>query len=124
MKLSAEEENLINRVREIDRRNPLGIDGYTENAYIDICLKLLISTPEEAGRRYKLFVEESKKQAFIDIKEAQREKARYEDLRQTPAQKREYEESYNTHQWAGLKPPIWKKNPAADPERISPPRIS
>ena len=124
MKLSAEEEKLINRLREIDRRNPLGIDGYTENTYIDICMKCLTKVPEEAGRRYNLFVAESRKQAFIDIKEAQRNKERYEDLRQTPAEKREYEESYNTHQWPGLKPPIWKKNPAADPERISPPRIS
>lgn len=109
MKLSAEEENLINRLREIDRLNPLGIDGYTESAYINIFMKILVTIPEEAGRRYKLFTEECKKQAFIDIKEAQRTKERYEDLRQTPAEKREYENSYNTRQWLSLKPPIWIK---------------
>ena len=109
MKLTAEEENLINRLREIDRRNPLGIDEYTESAYIGIFQKILTTIPEEAERRYKLFIEESKTKPFVDITEAQRSKGPHEDLRATAEEKREYERSYEYHQWPGMKPPIWKE---------------
>lgn len=108
MELTPEEERLIKALRKIDEINPLGIDGYTEATYIDICLRAVSSATVEAERRYRLFLAESKRQPLIDITEAQRSKQRYEDLRADAADKAEYELAYK--QW-GLPAPVWIADP-------------
>ena len=105
MNLSPAEENLINTLRQIDTANPLGIDNYTEEVFIDLCQRCISFAPAEAGRRYRLFLEESKRQPLIDISEAQREKAAYEDTRARPESKAEYERNYKQR---GLPAPKWK----------------
>lgn len=109
MELTPEEEKLIQTLREIDRVNPLGIDGYTEGRYLALCLNTVLTAPEEAGRRYRLFIEESKRTPLVDLTEAQRFKARYEDTRARPESRAEYEENYA--QWH-MPQPIWKNDPA------------
>lgn len=104
MELTPAEINLIETLRQIEKENPLGIDDYTEEAFINICLQAVSFAPAEAGRRYRLFLEESKRQPFIDITEAQRCKASYEDLRATESSKAEYERNYK--RW-NLPTPIW-----------------
>ena len=105
MELTPAEAKLITTLRQIDKENPLGIDGYTEERYIDICLLCVSRAPAEAGRRYRLFLAESKRQPLIDITEAQRSKSRYEDTRASAADKAEYESNYK--EW-GAPAPIWK----------------
>ena len=104
MMLTQKEEMLINALREIDQQNPLGIDGWTEDCHIEICLRAIGGAAAEAGRRYRLFLAESKAQPFIDIKEAQRRKERFEDLRARPEDKSEYERIYRQY---GMKAPKW-----------------
>lgn len=104
MELTKEEEQLIKCLREIDKQNPLGIDAYTESAYIDICLRILSGAASEAGRRYKLFLSESKRQPLVDISEAQRHKQRYEDTRARITEKAEYERDYKRY---GMPAPKW-----------------
>ena len=104
MELTPNEEQLINTLRQIDKENPLGIDNYTEETYIDFCLRCINSIPAEAGRRYRLFLAQSKEQPLIDITEAQRSKNRWDDVRARPEEKAEYERCYKT--W-NLPAPIW-----------------
>ena len=111
MELTPAEERLINTLRQIDKNNPLGIDGYTEKAHIEICLKMIDGAAAEAGRRYRLFLVESEAQPLIDLTEAQRNKSRCEDTRADPESKLEYERN---HKIWGLPAPIWKTGaPAA-----------
>lgn len=120
MKLTQTEETLIKALREIDEANPLGIDDYSEDRYIELCLKAIGGAADEAGRRYQLFLEESKGKPFIDITEAQRYKAKYEDTRAEEKYKAEYEKMHR--QWPGKYPaPKWltegeqRKKTAASP---------
>ena len=106
MELTPAEERLIKALREIDAENPLGIDAYTEDAYIEMCLRAIGGAAAAAGRRYRLFLEESKGKPSIDITEAQRHKAKYEDTRAEEKYKAEYEKMHR--QWPGKYPaPKW-----------------
>ena len=105
MKLTPEEETLIKALREIDRQNPLGIDNYSEAAYISICMTIISRVPAEAGRRYRLFLKQCKEGQLIDLWEAQRSKNRYEDLRGRQEDKAYYEKHYKEK---GQPAPIWK----------------
>ena len=105
MKLTREEETLINALREIDRQNPLGIDNYSESAYIGICMTIISRIPAEAGRRYRLFLKQCQDGQLIDLREAQRSKHQYEDLRGRPEDKAYYERHYKEN---GQPAPIWK----------------
>ena len=105
MELTPAEAKLINTLRQIDKENPLGIDGYTEEYHIELCLRMTGGAAAEAGRRYRLFLAESKAQPLIDLTEAQRSKSRWEDTRADPGSKAEYERN---HKIWGLPAPIWK----------------
>lgn len=85
MELTPAEARLINTLREIDRANPLGIDAFTEAAILPALQRIADGEAAEAGRRYQLFIAQSKTQAFIDIKEAQREKTEANDPRPAPS---------------------------------------
>ena len=104
MELTPAEERLIKALREIDAENPLGIDGWTAEYFAGVCLKAIGGTAAEAGRRYRLFLEESKAQPLIDITEAQRHKENYEDLRAKQADKDYYESIYRQY---GKRAPKW-----------------
>ena len=81
MELTPTEERLINTLRQIDKNNPLGVDGYTGSYYISFMLRGLDGIPEEAGRRYQLFLKQSQGKAFVDLREAQQPKYEYNDPR-------------------------------------------
>ena len=81
MKLSPKEEELVNALRDIDKANPLGIDAFTEETHIAICLQIVRGAAQEAGRRYRLFLKQSKTGTLIDLREAQRSKTRADDPR-------------------------------------------
>lgn len=116
MELTQAEARLINALREIDRVNPLGIDGYTEAAYIDMLSAPLPEAAAEAGRRYRLFMGE-RRQAPEDIAEARRPKSAFEDKRATAARKAEYERTYRRY---NLPPPTWAADDApGDPHQRS-----
>lgn len=74
MELTPAEERLINTLRQIDKNNPLGVDGYTGSYYISFMLHGLDGIPEEAGRRYQNFLQQSRSKAVIDLREARRPK--------------------------------------------------
>ena len=74
MELTPAEERLINTLRQIDKNNPLGVDGYTGSYYISFMLHGLDGIPEEAGRRYQNFLQQSRGKAVIDLREARRPK--------------------------------------------------
>lgn len=74
MELTPAEERLINTLRQIDKNNPLGVDGYTGSYYISFMLRGLDGIPEEAGRRYQNFLQQSRSKAVIDLREARRPK--------------------------------------------------
>jgi len=74
MELTPEEARLISTLREIDRGNPLGIDAFTEAGILPTLQKIAAGQAAEGARRYQLFIEQSRGQAFIDLREAQREK--------------------------------------------------
>ncbi len=120
MELTPAEERLIKALREIDAENPLGIDGWTAEYHTEICLKAIGGAAAEAGRRYRLFLEESKAQPLIDITEAQRHKENYEDLRAKPEDKEHYESIYRHYGWRA---PKWltgtagERKPAAGPRK-------
>ena len=80
MELSPAEEKLISTLREIDRRNPAGIDGFSEAKYLESLQRMLTGAPDEAGRRYELFIKQSKGQ-LVDLREAQRSKSPGDDPR-------------------------------------------
>ena len=84
MKLTPEEENLIKTLRKIDSANPAGIDNYTESFYIGLCHTIIDRIPAEAGRRYKLFLKKCREGQLIDLREEQRAKYAFEDLRARP----------------------------------------
>lgn len=108
MELTQEEARFISSMREIDQKNPAGIDGFSENAYLGIFQTVIDGAAAEAARRYQLFLKQSKG-SLIDLQEAQRSKQRHEDTRATAAEKAEYERNYK--QW-GLPAPIWTAAPA------------
>ena len=84
MKLTPEEEALIKTLREIDRRNPAGIDGYTEAAHLSMCMTIASGGAAEAGRRYKLFLKQRRRGQLVDLREARREKTAADDPRPRP----------------------------------------
>ena len=85
MKLTPAEEKLIITLREIDRLNPLGIDAFSEAGILPTLQRIADGQAEEAGRRYKLFIQQSKGKAFVDLREAQRSKTQAEDPRPGPS---------------------------------------
>ncbi len=114
MELTQAEARLISSLREIDRKNPAGIDGFSELAYLGIYQGMVEGAAAEAARRYQLFLKQPKGGSLIDLKEAQRSKAPFEDTRATADRKAEYERSYK--QW-GLPAPIWTTGAPAAPAR-------
>ena len=114
MELTPAEAHLIESLREIDRQNPAGIDGMTTAFYISLLQNILTNgdVAAEAGRRYQLFLKQAKGKV-VDLREARRSKARFEDLRATDADKEDYERSYQRY---GLPAPIWKTG-AAGPQK-------
>ena len=74
MKLTPAEERLITTLRQIDKNNPLGVDGFTGSYYTAFLLRGLEGIPEEAGRRYQNFLQQSLGAAVIDLREARRPK--------------------------------------------------
>ena len=108
MELTQAEARLISSMREIDRKNPAGIDGFSETAYLGIFQTMIEGAAAEAARRYQLFLKQSKG-SLIDLQEAQRSKRPHEDTRATAERKAEYERSYK--QW-GLPAPAWTAAPA------------
>ena len=85
MELTPAEEKLIITLREIDRVNPLGIDAFTEAGILPALQRIADGQAAEAGRRYQLFMQQSKRQAFVDLREAQRSKTQAEDPRPAPS---------------------------------------
>lgn len=114
MELTQAEARLISSMREIDRKNPAGIDGFSELAYLGIFQDMIEGITAEAARRYQLFLKQPKGGSLIDLKEAQRSKRPFEDTRATADRKAEYERSYK--QW-GLPAPIWTTGAPAAPAR-------
>ena len=123
MELTPAEASLIESLREIDRQNPAGIDGYTTASFLAKVQGIITGTgaAAEAGRRYRLFLQQTKGKV-VDLREAQRSKERFEDLRASEADKAEYERIYQRY---GLPAPIWKpetahhKKAAAGPQKLS-----
>lgn len=81
MELTPAEEKLIRTLREIDRVNPLGIDAFTAAGILPTLQMIAAGQAAEGARRYRLFMEQSKGQAFIDLREAQRQKFEATDTR-------------------------------------------
>lgn len=79
MELTPAEEALIKTLREIDRKNPAGVDGFSEEEHIDMFMAIASSAVKEGERRYRLFLKESRRQPIIDLAEAQRPKTRAEE---------------------------------------------
>ena len=52
MELTPAEARLINGLREIDRRNPAGIDGMTATGYLEMFQPMVDGAAVEAERRY------------------------------------------------------------------------
>ena len=106
MELTPEETRLIEALREIDRQNPAGIDGYTSAFYLATAQDLITRTgaAAEAGRRYRLFLQQTKGK-IVDLREARRRKERFEDLRARAEDKAEYERIYQRY---NLPAPVWK----------------
>ena len=90
MELTPEEARLINALREIDRVNPIGVDGYTTDAFLTPDIHIAESAAREAKRRYLLFQEQRKTGGIIDLKEVQRPKATREDPRISAEEKEIY----------------------------------
>lgn len=114
MELTQAEARLISSMREIDQKNPAGIDGFSELAYLGIFQSMVDSAAAEAARRYQLFLKQAKGGSLIDLKEAQRSKQRHEDTRARAEDKAEYERNFK--QW-GLPAPEWKTGAPAAPTR-------
>lgn len=117
MELTPAEARLINGLREIDRRNPAGIDGMTAAAYLDMFQPMVDGAAVEGERRYKLFIAQTKGGGFVDLREAQRRKLRHEDTRQRAEAKAEYEANYK--KW-GLPAPERNTGAPAAPDLQGP----
>lgn len=111
MELTPAEARLINGLREIDRKNPAGVDGFSENNYLEILQRMIDSAAVEAARRYQLFAKQAKGGNLIDLREAQRSKRPHEDTRARAEDKAEYERTYKQHR---LPAPEWKTGSAPD----------
>ena len=74
MELTQAEKRMINALRQIDKNNPLGIDGYTGEHYIDILLPVLDGIADIAREHYQQFLKQSRGKTLIDLREAQRPK--------------------------------------------------
>lgn len=122
MELTPEEARLIESLREIDRQNPAGIDGYTTAFYLAMVQDIITGAgaAAEAGRRYRLFLNQTKGKV-VDLREAQRSKERFEDLRAREEDKAEYERIYQRY---GLPAPIWKHGTAHHKKAAAGPRKS
>ncbi len=81
MELTPAEEAIIDAFREIDRRNPAGIDGFTSAYYLEKMRDTILYCAEEAERRYQLFLEQSRGVKLVDLREAQRSKHKWDDPR-------------------------------------------
>lgn len=103
MELTPAESRLITTLREIDRVNPAGVDGFSGRSYLDMFQSLVDGAAAEAARRYQLFLTQSKGN-LIDLQEAQRLKRPHEDTRARAEERERYESSYKL--W-GLPAPIW-----------------
>lgn len=123
MELTQAEARLISSMREIDRQNPAGVDGFSELAYLDIFQRMIDGAAAEAARRYQLFLNQAKGGSLIDLKEAQRSKSPHEDTRARAEDKAKYERAYK--EW-GLPAPEWEpgapssRSAAVDPGREGP----
>lgn len=84
MKLSPEEERLIKSLRELDHKNPAGVDGYSEANILPTLQRIVDGLIPNAARRYKLFLKQSKGKV-IDLQEAQRPKFAEDDPRSNPS---------------------------------------
>ena len=81
MELSPAEEAIIEAFREVDRQNPAGIDGFTTAFYLEKIRDTILYCASDAGRRYRLFLEQSKNGQLVDLREAQRPKHAWDDPR-------------------------------------------
>lgn len=81
MELTPAEEAIIDAFREVDRQNPAGIDGFTSAYYLEKMRDTILYCAAEAGRRYQLFLDQSKNGNLIDLREAQRSKHKWDDPR-------------------------------------------
>ncbi len=81
MDLTPAEEAIIDAFREVDRQNPAGIDGFTSAYYLSAMRDAVLHCAAEAGRRYQLFLEQSRGGQLIDLREAQRSKHKWDDPR-------------------------------------------
>lgn len=84
MELTPAEERFIKSLRAIDERNPLGIDGFSVSNILPTLQRVVEGQATEGERRYKLFLRQHKGQAFVNIREAQREKTADDDPRPRP----------------------------------------
>ena len=78
MKLTPAEETLIKTLREIDRRNPAGIDGFTTASHLAMCQTIATGGAQEGGRLYQLFIKQARKTPIVNLWEIQRQKAAQE----------------------------------------------
>ena len=85
MKLTPEEETLIHTLREIDRQNPAGVDGFTESSHLAMCMTIANGGAAEARRRYRLFLRQTQGGQLVDLREAQRGKTAESDPRSAAA---------------------------------------
>lgn len=81
MKLTPEEETLIKALREIDRRNPAGVDNFTTAEHLSMCMTIARSGIENGGKRYKLFLKQARRGQLIDLQEVHRAKFPADDPR-------------------------------------------
>lgn len=77
MELTDQETSLINAIREIDRVNPIGADGYSSSKLIPVFLNMANAWITSAKKAHALFLEESKNDRFIDLEYYRA--SRYED---------------------------------------------
>ncbi len=114
MELTPAETRLISSLRELDKQNPVGVDGFTESRYLEVFQRIAEGAIAEAQRRFTLFQREAAQGGTIDLAEARRSKARFEDIRATEKERAEYEQTYQTLK---LPAPVWKKKAPPRPDR-------
>lgn len=85
MKLTPEEETLIHTLREIDRQNPAGVDGFTTASHFAMCMTIAKGGAAEARRRHRLFLRQTQGGHLVDLREAQRGKTAESDPRSAAA---------------------------------------
>lgn len=81
MEVTPAEAQLIFALREIDRRNPAGIDGFSEQKYLGFFQGIADGAAAEGERRYQLFIKQTQGGVLVDLREAQRTKGLHEDPR-------------------------------------------